>query len=76
MPPRAIFKAVLHVGEVQAPVKLYSAIREERVHCRFRLHNPDLYAIFWRGSIPILGYSEVNQLVSTLLKAGRDNLAN
>jgi DNA end-binding protein Ku len=40
MPPRAIFKAVLHVGYLQAPVKLYSAIREERVHFRL-LHKKD-----------------------------------
>jgi hypothetical protein len=35
MPPRAIFKAVLHVGDVQAPVKLYSAIRGERCSLPF-----------------------------------------
>lgn len=40
MPGRAIFKAVIQVDELEVPVKLYSAIREERV--RFHLlHEED-----------------------------------
>ena len=39
-PPRAIFKAVIQVDELDVPVKLYSAVREERV--RFHLlHEED-----------------------------------
>ncbi|MGD8923213.1 MAG: Ku protein [Candidatus Zixiibacteriota bacterium] len=40
MPQRAIFKAVLHFGNNEVPVKLYSAMTEERVHFRL-LHRKD-----------------------------------
>jgi DNA end-binding protein Ku len=37
---RTIFKAVIHFGKVQVPVRLYTAVRDERVHFRL-LHDKD-----------------------------------
>src|SRR5688500_111121 len=39
MAARAIFKAVIDLGKVQVPVKLYSAVSDRAVH--FRLLDPD-----------------------------------
>jgi hypothetical protein len=36
----------------------------QKINHYFWLLNLDLHVIFWRGSLPDLGYSEVNQLVN------------
>lgn len=40
MPARAIYKAVITLGDERLPVKLYSAVEDQKVHFRL-LHEPD-----------------------------------
>lgn len=44
MTARAIFKATLHLGELEVPVRIYAAVEDLRVHFRL-LHRDDLQPV-------------------------------
>jgi DNA end-binding protein Ku len=61
---RAIWKGVLHIGALQVPVKLYSAVQDRTVHFRL-LHKADKQPVKQKlvssGSGDVVDYGEVRK---------------